>query len=307
MITDIYSRCTLCPRECGADRYKSRGAGGEGAEVRIARAELHKWEEPCLSPAGRSGTVFFSGCQLGCVFCQNYQLSAEHLGFALTERQLADTFLRLQDMGAENNDLVTPTHFVPSIIRALNLVKGQLSLPVIYNCGGYEKPETLELLRGYVDIFLPDMKYFDSSLSLKLSGAGDYFEKSLASLHKMTDIAGKPRYDSDGKLIGGVIVRHLVLPHYRKDSIAIIKRLAQEFAPDEILISLMSQFTPEFRAAENGLDRRTTTFEYKSVLEAVEKAGFDGFIQDRDSAQSEYIPEFFDHLYFNLPNTQNKL
>ncbi|MBR6044660.1 MAG: radical SAM protein [Ruminococcus sp.] len=306
-LNELYRHCTLCPRECGADRYNAKGYCGEGAAVRIARAELHFWEEPCLSLKGGSGTVFFSGCNLGCCYCQNHQISAGHMGFELTVRQLADTFLRLRDKGAENIDLVTPTHFVPSIIEALDLLGDSLRLPVIYNCGGYEKPETLELLRGYVDIFLPDMKYFDSSLSLKLSGAGDYFEKSLASLHKMTDIAGKPRYDSDGKLIGGVIVRHLVLPHYRKDSIAIIKRLAQEFAPDEILISLMSQFTPEFRAAENGLDRRTTTFEYKSVLEAVEKAGFDGFIQDRDSAQSEYIPEFFDHLYFNLPNTQNKL
>ena len=303
MITDIYSRCTLCPRECGVDRYNGRGFCGEGAEVRIARAELHKWEEPCLSPEGRSGTVFFSGCQLGCVFCQNYQLSAEHMGFPLSERQLADTFLRLRDMGAENIDLVTPTHFVPSIIKALDMVKGDLGLPVIYNCGGYERPETLELLRGYVDIFLPDMKYMDSGLSERLSHAPDYFSRFGESLNKMLEIAGKPRYDENGRLLGGVVVRHLVLPGCRHDSAALIKWLGENFAPDSLLVSLMSQFTPVYKAAEYGLGRRTVTFEYEFAVRELQKTGFDGFIQERSSAEVEYIPVFYDHLYYDLSNT----
>ena len=303
MITDIFSRCTLCPRECGADRYNGRGFCGESAEIRIARAELHQWEEPCLSPEGRSGTMFFSGCQLGCVFCQNYELSAEHKGFVLTERQLADTFLRLRDMGAENIDLVTPTHFVPSIIKALDLVKDRLDLPVIYNCGGYEKPETLAMLRGYVDIFLPDMKYMDSGLSGRFSHAPDYFARFGEALKKMLDIAGNPRYNENGRLLGGVIVRHLVLPGCRHDSEALIKWLGENFPTDSFLVSLMSQFTPVYKAAEYGLGRRTMTFEYESAVKALESAGFDGFVQERSSAEVEYIPIFYDHLYYDLSNT----
>lgn len=304
MKNEMYSRCTLCPRECGADRYIRKGFCGEGAIARIARAELHFWEEPCLSGRGGSGAVFFSGCSLGCGFCQNYPISAEHMGFELTDRQLADTFLRLVEMGAENIDLVTPTHFVPSIISALDMVKSRLGIPVIYNCGGYESGKTLDLLRGYVDVFLPDLKYRDSQLSLRLSKAEDYFEHCSSSLHKMLDIAGKPRYDASGKLVSGVLARHLVLPGCRKDSIELMKWLRDSFAPDELLVSLMCQFTPVYRSAELGLTRRTTTFEYNSVLKIVEEAGFDGFIQERESADSDYIPEFFDHLYFDLPNTQ---
>ena len=247
--------------------------------------------------------MFFSGCQLGCVFCQNYELSAEHKGFVLTERQLADTFLRLRDMGAENIDLVTPTHFVPSIIKALDLVKDRLDLPVIYNCGGYEKPETLAMLRGYVDIFLPDMKYMDSGLSGRFSRAPDYFARFGEALKKMLDIAGKPRYDENGRLLGGVIVRHLVLPGCRHDSEALIKWLGENFPTDSFLVSLMSQFTPVYKAAEYGLGRRTVTFEYESAVKALESAGFDGFVQERSSAEVEYIPIFYDHLYYDLSNT----
>ena len=303
MMTDIYSHCTLCPRECGADRYSSKGFCGEGSEIRIARAELHQWEEPCLSPGGRSGTVFFSGCQLGCVYCQNYRLSSEHMGFMLSEQQLADTFLRLKDLGAENIDLVSPTHFVPSIIKALDMVKHKLDLPVIYNCGGYEKTETLEMLRGYVDIFLPDMKYMDSSLSSRLSKAPDYFSGFGVMLDKMLEITGKPCFDSSGKMLSGVIVRHLVLPGCRHDSAALMQWLGENYSADSLLVSLMNQFTPVFKAAEYGLSRRTFTFEYQTALKELKKAGFDGFVQERSSAAVEYIPVFYDHLYYDLSNT----
>lgn len=302
-ISENYKRCTLCPRECGVDRYKEKGFCGEGAEVRIARAELHQWEEPCLSPNGRSGTVFFSGCNLGCCFCQNYEISSEHKGFGLTVPQLAETFMRLKDMGAENIDLVTPTHFIPSIIDALDILGNKLALPVIYNCGGYEKPETLDMLKGYVDVFLPDLKYMSSELSGKLSRANDYFDYSSKSIHKMLEIAGKPRYDCDGRLIGGVMVRHLVLPTCRHDSISLMQWLVQNYEPDSILVSLMSQFTPVYKASDHGLGRRTTTFEYNSVIKIVENAGFDGFIQERSSAVNTYIPEFFNELYYDLSNT----
>ena len=300
---EYYRRCTLCPRECGADRYNGKGYCGEGASVRIARADLHMWEEPCLAGKGGSGAVFFSGCNLHCVYCQNHAISSEHMGFELTERQLADTFLRLADMGAENIDLVTPTHFVPSIIEALDLVKDRLGIPVIYNCGGYEKPDTLELMRGYADIFLPDLKYMNSDLSMKLSGAEDYSARAFAAIDKMLDIAGRPCFDENGKLLSGVIVRHLVLPGHRHDSIALMRSLSERYSPDSLLISLMSQFTPVYNAAQFGLDRKTFTFEYESVLKEVEKAGFDGFIQERSSADEDFIPKFYDHLYYNLANT----
>ncbi len=303
MINSNYLRCTLCPRECGADRFKGRGFCGEGADIRIARAELHRWEEPCLSPEGRSGAVFFTGCQLGCVYCQNYELSAQHKGFELTPRQLAETFLMLKEKGAENIDLVTPTHFVPGIIEALDTVKNELGLPVIYNCGGYEKPETLELLRGYADIFLPDMKYFSSELSGRLSRAEDYFTVAVRALEKMLEIAGRPRYDGQGRLTGGVMVRHLILPGQRHDSIELIRRLRQRFQPEDFLFSLMSQFTPVHLSEQYGLDRRVTTFEYKTVLKELEAAGFDGYVQERSSAGEDYIPRFYEHLYYDLPNT----
>lgn len=301
---ELMRRCTLCPRECGADRFKGRGFCGEGATVRIARAELHGWEEPCISGEGGSGTVFFTGCVLGCCFCQNYRISQQGLGFELTTRQLADTFLMLRDRGAENINLVTPTHFTPQIIEALDMVRDRLGIPVVFNCGGYEKPETLEMLRGYVDVFLPDMKYKSQSLSGELSKAPDYFERCMAALVKMQELTGPPLFDERGMLQKGTLVRHLVLPGGRHDSIELIRALRERFAPEDILISLMAQFTPVYKAEEHErLKRRVTTFEYSTVLDEVEAAGFEGFLQERTSAREDFIPEFYDHLYYHLPNT----
>ena len=301
---EIMRRCTLCPRECGADRFNGRGFCGEGAEVRIARAELHRWEEPCISGERGSGTVFFTGCVLGCCFCQNYRISQQGLGFALSVRQLADTFLMLRDKGAENINLVTPTHFTPQIIEALDLVKGELGIPVVFNCGGYEKPETLELLRGYVDVFLPDVKYLSAELSGELSKARDYFERCMAAVVKMQEITGRPQFDERGMLVRGTMLRHLVLPGGRHDSIALIRALRERFSPEDVLLSVMAQFTPVYKAQEHErLKRRITTFEYRTVLEEVEAAGFDGYIQERTAACEDFIPEFYDHLYYDLPNT----
>ena len=290
----ILEKCTLCPRECGVDRTKSKGFCGEGRRIRIARWSRHYWEEPCISGKEGSGTVFFCGCSLKCVFCQNYEISQGQTGYEITEEELADIFLRLQAKGANNINLVNPTHFVPQIMTALDLVKDKLRIPVVYNCGGYERTETIRLLKGYIDIFLPDLKYYDNEISLKYSGAKDYFENAIASIKEMVGIAGKLKFSEEGIMQRGVIIRHLVLPGSRHDSIRLMETIGREFKNDEVLISLMSQFTPtENCKGIKELSRRTTTFEYQSVVKEIEKYGFDGFIQEKTSAKNEYIPEFF--------------
>lgn len=299
MGADILKSCTLCPRRCGIDRTRSKGFCGEGDVVRIARAEKHMWEEPCISGDKGSGTVFFSGCCLRCCFCQNFEISAQGKGFELTVSELAQTFLRMQDMGAHNVNLVSPTHFVPQIVKALELLGGQLKIPVVYNCGGYENVQTLKMLGGRVKIFLPDVKYFDSELSRRYSAAADYFTAAMAALQEMIEIAGKPEFDEHGIMQSGVIVRHLVLPNHRHDSIRLVNELAQRFGTDKFLISLMSQFVPMYKAFEHKeLSRRTSTFEYNSVADEVRRLGFEGYFQQRDSASEGFVPTFYDKKYF---------
>lgn len=296
---DILERCTLCPRRCGVNRYEKAGFCGEKSAVRIARAELHYWEEPCISGSKGSGTVFFSGCALKCCFCQNYEISAEGKGFSVTEKELADIFIMLQNRGAHNINLVNPTHFVPQILKALELAGDKLKIPVVYNSGGYDDLETLELLRGKVSIFLPDLKYCDSGLSKRFSNAADYFDKASAAIKKMAEIAGKPVFDENGIMQRGVIVRHLVLPNCRHDSAKLIGWLTDTFEKDEILVSVMSQFTPVYKAFDfKELSRRTSTFEYNYVADLLEKSGFDGFCQQKSSADECFIPQFYDKKYF---------
>lgn len=292
-------KCLLCPRKCGVNRYQNRGFCGCGSEIRIARAALHMWEEPCISGKRGSGTVFFTGCNLKCCFCQNYEISAQNKGFDISVQELADIFLMLQEKGAHNINLVTPTPYIYQIAEALDLVKAQLNIPIVYNCGGYESIETLEFMADKVDIFLPDLKYFDSQMSEKYSCAEDYFEKASAAIRKMVDITGKPVFDENGMMKKGVIVRHLVLPNGRHDSEKIIKWLSENFEKDQILVSVMSQYTPVYKAAEHKeINRRTSTFEYNYAADLLEKCGFRCYFQERSSAQEEYIPEFFDHKYF---------
>ena len=290
----LLKQCRLCPRQCGVDRTKAKGFCGEGDSLRIARWGRHYWEEPCISGKEGSGTVFFCGCSLKCVFCQNYEISQQNTGYEISIQELADIFLSLQQKGANNINLVNPTHFVPQILCALEIVKDNLTIPVVYNCGGYERAETIRLLEGYVDIFLPDLKYFDSELSLKYSKAKDYFDNAITAIKEMVKIAGKPEFDDRGILQKGVIIRHLVLPGSRKDSIQLMDIIGETFSKDEILISLMSQFTPTENCKNiKELSRRTTTFEYNSVIKAVEKYGFEGYIQQKSSADDVYIPQFF--------------
>ena len=295
------THCTLCPRACGADRAAGQtGLCGAGDTLRAARAALHHWEEPCLSgdpeaPTG-SGTVFFSGCALGCCYCQNYGISQEGQGRPLTEARLAEIFLELQTKGAKNINLVTATQWLPWVLPALDSARRRgLRLPVVYNTGGYETVQTVQALAGYVDIWLTDFKYDSPALAAELSRAGNYPAVADRALRAMLRQTGAPVYDLEGYLRRGVIVRHLVLPGQAADSQAVLRRLAavrrQEGVP--FLLSLMSQFTPFYHAADHGLGRRITSYEYRKVVDAALALGLtDGYMQEKSSAREEYTPPF---------------
>lgn len=289
-------KCMLCPRMCGVDRSKARGFCGMGEEITAAKAMLHFWEEPCVSGERGSGAVFFSGCVMRCAFCQNFDISSENFGRAISEERLAEIFPELQAKGAANINLVNPTHFAPQILRALETAKRRgLTLPIVYNSGGYERVETLRMLEGAVDVYLPDVKYFDDELAKKLSDAPNYFETAMNAVAEMIRQVGKPVFNDKGEITRGVIVRHLVLPEHYKDSVEIIKRLGERFR-GEILFSLMSQYTPFGRVKSDPelakMNRRLTTFEYQKALNAALDAGLEGYMQEKSSAKEEYTPRF---------------
>lgn len=294
-------RCRICPRACGADRAAGRtGYCGADDKLVVARAALHHWEEPCLSGAPEdargSGTVFFSGCALRCCYCQNYPISQQGVGKAITTQHLAEIFLRLQQNGARNLNLVTATQYLPWVLEALDSARSAgLSLPVVYNTGGYETVETVKALDGYVDVWLADFKYASPDLADRLSSARDYPAVAETALRQMLIQTGAPVYDSEGFLLRGVIVRHLALPGCTEDSFAVLQTLARirketgvPFVP-----SLMSQFTPFYKAAEHGLGRRITTYEYRKVIDEAIRLGLtDGYMQEKSSAREEYTPPF---------------
>lgn len=288
--------CRLCPRECGVDRAVKAGYCGMGENITAAKAMRHFWEEPCLAGDGGSGAVFFSGCVLKCVFCQNYDISTEDKGREISEERLEEIFLELQDKGAQNINLVNPTHFVPQILRSLEQAKRQgLKIPIVYNSGGYERVETLRMLDGVIDVYLPDVKYFSDELAVRLSAAPNYFDNAMSAVSEMLRQTGEPRFNESGAITKGVIVRHLVLPWQYKDSIEIVRRLGERFGK-RILFSLMSQYTPFGKVktdpALSKMNRRITSFEYEKVLAEVIKADLRGFMQEKSSAKEEYTPIF---------------
>lgn len=290
MLTD--SPCNLCPRECGALRGSETGYCGCGRQPKIARAALHYWEEPCISGTKGSGAVFFSGCTLRCRYCQNHEISAGNFGREVTAGRLAEIFFELQEKGAHNINLVTAAQYLPQVLRALDLAKPSLHIPVVYNSGGYEKPEAVRALKGYVDIFLPDLKYYSGELSGKWSDAEDYFSVASAAVKEMIHQTGNIRFDGQGILQRGVVIRHLVLPGCRKDSMRILQWIADSLPRDGYLLSLMSQYTPA-KEKLPGLDRRITTFEYQSVVEEAIRLGLTrGYMQEKSSAKEEYTPPF---------------
>ena len=282
--------CTLCPRRCGAERTETEGHGfcGMPAGLRVARAALHLWEEPPLSGTRGSGTVFFSGCTLRCCYCQNREISAGGFGRAVTTGRLREIFEELIAQGAHNINLVTPTHILPWILPAL---APKLPVPVVYNCGGYESVETLRLLEGKVDVYLPDLKYADAALAARLSAAPDYFPAATAAIREMFRQTG-PYVMEDGLLKRGVMIRHLVLPGQLDNTRRCIDWVAQTFSPGQVLFSLMSQYTPQ-PGAEGPLGRHVTAGEYRSAVAYMKNCGItDGFTQERTAAREEYTPPF---------------
>ncbi|MBQ9759802.1 MAG: radical SAM protein [Clostridia bacterium] len=288
------TNCDQCPRACGADRERTVGYCGVPWEFHVARAALHPWEEPQISGTRGSGTVFFCGCNLRCVYCQNRAVSRAELGRRLDAEQLLDVMLRLEAAGAHNINLVTPTQYAQQLVPVLERAKQCLHIPIVYNCGGYEGVDALRCLEGLVDIYLPDFKYVSTELSARYSGAQDYCEVATRALAEMLRQTGAPIIGADGIMTRGVIVRHLVLPSARKDSVAVLRHLAERFGTDAFLLSLMSQYTPAFAVDTpyRELHRRVTTFEYESVANEAIGLGFSGNLQARTSANAEYTPDF---------------
>lgn len=288
--------CTLCPRECHIDRLGGqKGFCGQAAEITAARAALHFWEEPCISGTCGSGAVFFSGCNLQCVFCQNHDIALGQYGRTLSVEHLSDIFLKLEEKGAANINLVTGTHFIPQIAAALELSRRHgLSIPIVYNTGSYESPEALRHLEGLVDIYLPDLKYFSPELSTAYSHAPDYFETACAAISEMYRQVGDSVIDEDtGLMQHGMIVRHLLLPGQTKDSKKILRYLHETYG-DHIYISIMNQYTPLPQVADiKALNRTVTPEEYDRVLRFAERIGIErGFRQERTTASESFIPEF---------------
>lgn len=299
--------CRICPRRCGAPR----GQGGIGfcsvpSEIHVARAALHMWEEPVISGVRGSGTIFFAGCNLRCVFCQNQKISRSAAGRIYSERELGEAMLALRDAGAHNVNLVTPTHYLPAVVRVLESVKPRLEIPIVWNSGGYESAEALRMLDGLVDVYLPDVKYFSSELSARYSFAPDYFEVAMDALREMHRQVGDPRVEIESIELDketvrevplikkGVIVRHLLLPGCRRDSLRIVEELAKRFSPEDLRLSIMRQYTPDFVDRERypELARRVTSFEYNSVVNRAAELGFDGYVQSPESATKDYTPDF---------------
>ena len=283
-----YKNCNLCPRQCGVDRT----AGELGfcccpATALVAKTMLHRWEEPALAPNGRSGAVFFGGCTLGCRYCQNAAISRGAAGRPVDAAGLRKILEELIAQGAENIDLVTPTHFLPTILPAL---EPKLPVPVVYNCGGYERVETLRALEGKVDIYLPDLKYADGGLASSLSAAADYFPVATAAIDEMVRQVGAPQWQGD-KLIRGVIIRHLILPGQVDNSLRVLDWIGEHFRPGQVLVSLMRQYTP-MGGLPAPLDRRVTDEEYDAVLSWMYLNDLEGFVQEDAAASAAFIPDF---------------
>ena len=283
-----YVNCQLCPRKCGVDRTVGEtGFCGCGDTALVAKAMLHKWEEPALAGKGGSGAVFFGGCTLKCRYCQNAAISGGPVGTPMGSRELRALFEDLISRGAENIDLVTPTHYLPTILPAL---EPKLPVPVVYNCGGYERPETLVQLEGKVDIYLPDLKYSEARLAKQLSGASDYFPRAKSAIREMVRQTGPVQWQGD-KVVRGVIIRHLILPGHVDNSLKVLDWIGSAFAPGEVLVSLMRQYTPMGNLPAP-LDRKVTDEEYDAVLSWMYLNELEGFTQEETSADTGFIPDF---------------
>ncbi len=283
--------CNICPRECNIDRQKQAGFCGMKDTIKIARAELHFWEEPCISGTKGSGTIFFSGCPLKCVYCQNNEISSGGFGKEIPVSRLAEIFRELEEKGAHNINLVTPTHYSHQILEAFSIYKPQI--PIVYNCSGYESVETLKKFKDIVDIYLTDIKYFDSDVSKKYSKAEDYFEVASSAVKEMIFQQPENIFDENDIMQKGVIIRHLVLPLNVTQTKKILEWIKNNL-PENVIISLMSQYVPTANSSQfKEINRRLTTREYEKVLDYFEELGFEnGFMQELSSSKKEFIPPF---------------
>ena len=285
-----YNKCELCPRRCGVDRTAGElGWCGAPDRALVAKTMIHRWEEPVLAPNGKSGAIFFGGCTLGCIYCQNRAISQAAVGTPVDSAGLREIMESLIEQGAENIDLVTPTQYLPTILPAL---ESRLPVPVIYNCGGYERVHTLKGLQGKVDIYLPDLKYSEKDLARNLSGAENYFSVAKLALKEMVRQTGAPMWEGD-RLVRGTVVRHLILPGQVENSLRCLDWLGAHFKSGEILVSLMRQYTP-MEATSNmpPFDRKITDEEYDAVLSWMYLNDLEGFVQEGEAADAQFIPDF---------------
>lgn len=286
--------CNLCPRKCGAVRTAHSGNGfcKMGELPVVARVAPHYGEEPCISGTKGSGTVFFSGCTMRCVYCQNYEISNEDGGRTITPERLAECYKELEDKGVHNINLVTADHFAHAVVKSLEIYKPRI--PIVYNCSGYTSPKTLSMLDGLVDIYLPDFKYADDFLAVKYSSAPNYVNTAVAAIHEMTFQVGLPRFDDDGIMKKGVIVRHLILPAHTKNSLEVLDIVKRRFG-DQVLLSLMCQYIPMGKVSDrefSRINRKITRREYDKVKLEMMRLGIDGFTQELSSADESYVPEW---------------
>ena len=286
--------CNLCPRKCGAVRTAHSGNGfcKMGELPVVARVAPHYGEEPCISGTKGSGTVFFSGCTMRCVYCQNYEISNEDGGRTITPERLAECYKELEDKGVHNINLVTADHFAHAVVKSLEIYKPRI--PIVYNCSGYTSPKTLSMLDGLVDIYLPDFKYADDFLAVKYSSAPNYVNTAVAAIHEMTFQVGLPQFDDDGIMKKGVIVRHLILPAHTKNSLEVLDIVKRRFG-DQVLLSLMCQYSPMGKVSDrefSRINRKITRREYDKVKLEMMRLGIDGFTQELSSADESYVPEW---------------
>ena len=292
-MNDILKKCTLCPRNCGINRYKKVGVCGASQNIKVAHYSLHEWEEPVISGTNGSGTIFFSHCNLKCIFCQNKRISTLGYGKEITGERFSEICLELQDKGATNINLVTPTHFGPLIIDGLKLAKSMgLVIPIVYNSSGYENIETIKMLDGIVDIYLPDFKYYSNEYSVKYSKCNDYFKYASAAIDEMVRQKGDCIFDNDGNMISGVIVRHLLLPGMEDDSKKILKYLYDTYG-NQIFISIMNQYTPIRECKYSELNSKVDDSVYDDIIDYAWDIGIrNAFIQEEGSQSESFIPDF---------------
>ncbi len=291
---EILKNCNLCPIECGTDRTQRKGPCGTDDTIKIAKAFLHPWEEPCISGLKGSGTIFFSGCNMHCVFCQNHDISQGLYGKEISIDRLAEIMLVLQEQGASNINLVTHTPYALHIIEAVKIARESgLSLPIVYNTNGYETKETLALLSGTVDIYLPDLKYYSDRYAVKYSGVKDYFLHASEAILEMLRQVGMPQFDEQGLMKKGVLIRHMLLPEQLEDTKNILRWIKDTLGPQSY-VSLMCQYTPMYQAAEyEEINRKLEDWEYEYIIDFFFKLGLEnGFTQDYSSATTDYVPSF---------------